>query len=310
MAKIEQRRFTSIADVMADLQEKANQRSKPTENLKHPEKPGADEYECMICKDTELIIGKNEKGYDVATFCECKERNAWKRRFKQSMLPEEFRKAHFDNYVSQAPIQKKMVELAQSYQQRFAVVTAEDGRKEKIIPPNNFGLIAVFGEQRIKELPMGDRTAIKQEHNNFGIGKTHLQIALAKQLIKQGFSVLIISDAVFMDDLMQARRANDEGESLNRLLYSVLEADVVVWDDLGKAKWTEPKESMYYRIINERYRKQKPIIFNSNEDRGTLAEKIGYAAASRLIGGCWVEGEDFEYLLDAEGQDWRLKRSV
>ncbi|OAH53112.1 DNA replication protein [Domibacillus aminovorans] len=295
---------------MADLQEKASQRNKPTESWKPPEKHGVDEYECNICKDTELIIGKNEKGYDVATFCECKERNAWKRRFKQSMLPEEFRKANFENYVNQAPIQKRMIELTKSYQQRFDVVTGEDGRKEKIIPPNNFGLVAVFGEQRIKELPVGDRTAIKQEHNNFGIGKTHLQIALAKQLIKQGFSVLIISDAVFMDDLMQARRANDEGESLNKLLYNVLEADVVVWDDMGKAKWTEPKESMYYRIINERYRKQKPIVFNSNEDRGTLAEKIGYAAASRLIGGCWVEGEDFEYLLDAEGQDWRLKRSV
>ncbi|MCP3764216.1 hypothetical protein NLX67_17870 [Domibacillus sp. A3M-37] len=43
---------------------------------------------------------------------------------------------------------------------------------------------------------------------------------------------------------------------------------------------------MYCQIINERYRKQMPIVFNSNEDRGTFTDKVGYAAASRLIGQC------------------------
>lgn len=243
---------------------------------------------------------------DFATFCQCKDQKAWKRRFKQSMIPDEFTKANFENYVTDTRYQLDMKKMALDYVSLFRTSTDSEGRKKKIIPTHNFGLIATVGEQRLKELPAGDRAEIKNQHNNFGIGKTHLQIAISKLLLKEGFRVLVVSDAVFINDLMQAKRAGDEGEQLNRVLAPALEADVLVWDDIGKLSWTEPRESMYYQIINERYRKQMPIIFNSNEDRGTLADKIGYAAASRLIGQC--SDEKHEFLMDVDGQDWRLKK--
>lgn len=41
---------------------------------------------------------------------------------------------------------------------------------------------------------------------------------------------------------------------------------------------------MYYEIINERYQRKSPSIFSSNEDEYTLPEKIGFAAADRLLG--------------------------
>lgn len=114
--------------------------------------------------------------------------------------------------------------------------------------------------------------------------------------------MLVISDVSFMDEMMNAKRLSDEGETFNSLLKGVMEADVLVWDDIGKSKPTEAKESLYYNIINERYKHQKPIVFSSNEDRGTLADRIGYAAASRLIGECG------NYLLETKGEDWRLKK--
>jgi DNA replication protein DnaC len=296
-------RFTSIAEVLADLQKKASLMSKHSEKQKQPEKPGEDEYECSICKDTELVLKRDEQGYEIASFCECRERKAWKRRFKQALIPDEFIHANFENYKRLNPFQQTMYQMTVDYLNEFSVLKQEDGTKKKIIPNKNFGLIAVFGEQRLKELPISERSIVKQQHNNFGIGKTHLQIALAKRLIKDGFNVLIVSDVTFMDELIQAKMMNDEGETLNRLLHSAIHADVLVWDDIGKAKWSEAKESLYYQIINERYRKQKPIVFNSNEDRGTLSEKIGYAAASRLIGQCG------SYLLEVEGEDFRLQKS-
>lgn len=273
-----------------------------TERSNRPDEHGEVNYNCSKCKDKEFIFYRDEHGDDYAKFCECRERNAWKRRFKQSMIPDEFTNANFDNYQINNDYQRLMYDMTVDYLKNYSIQENEDGERKELAQ-FNFGLIASFGEQRIKELPPGERTSIKHKHNNFGIGKTHLQMALAKRLIKDGFSVLTISDTVFMDDLMQARKADDHGESLNKLLDSAIKADVLVWDDIGKVNWTEPRERMYYMIINERYRRKKPIVFNSNEDRGTLAEKIGYAAASRLIGGC----ED--YLLDVEGEDWRLKRS-
>jgi DNA replication protein DnaC len=54
---------------------------------------------------------------------------------------------------------------------------------------------------------------------------------------------------------------------------------------IGKAKPSESKENLYYQIIDSRYRSRKPIIFSSNEDKASLAERIGYAAADRLLKG-------------------------
>ena len=58
---------------------------------------------------------------------------------------------------------------------------------------NSLGFIATFGELRIKQLEPSKRAQAKREHNSFGLGKTHLQVA-AKYLMKQGYSVLLISD--------------------------------------------------------------------------------------------------------------------
>ncbi|QXJ39556.1 DNA replication protein DnaC [Parageobacillus caldoxylosilyticus] len=277
--------------------------NKSSEKPKQTEKPGdgENEYECSQCKDTEFIFYKDEQGYEFAKPCECRERKAWKRRFKQALIPDEFIHANFENFKRSTQYQQDMYDATINYLNEFAVIKHEDGTTKKIIPNKNLGFIAVVGEQRLRELPAGERAEAKRQHNNFGVGKTHLQIALAKRLIKDGFNVLVVSDVAFMDELSQAKRMNDEGETLNRLLQSAIDADVLVWDDIGKAKWSETKESLYYQIINERYRKQKPIVFNSNEDRGTLSEKIGYAAASRLIGQCGP------YLHEVEGEDFRLK---
>jgi len=272
--------------------------NKSSMKQKQPEKLGVgeDEYDCQICWDTELVLKRDERGYEFASFCECRERKAWKRRFKQALIPDEFVHANFENFKRATQYQQSMYDVTLEYLNEFK----KDGG-EKVISKHNLGFIAVVGEQRLRELPPHERAPMKQKHNNFGVGKTHLQIALAKRLIKDGFNVLVVSDVTFMDELIQAKVMNDEGETLNRLLHSAIHADVLVWDDIGKAKWSEAKEALYYQIINERYRKQKPIVFSSNEDRGTLSEKIGYAAASRLIGQCG------SYLLEVEGEDFRLK---
>ena len=267
---------------------------KPKQHDEHGD--GRGDYECSRCKDTEFLFYRDERGYEFVRPCECRERKAWKRRFKQALIPDEFVHANFENFRRSAPYQQDMYDMTVEYLQEFSV---ENGTKK--LSDKNLGFIAVLGEQRLRELPAGQRAEMKRQHNNFGVGKTHLQIALAKRLIKDGFNVLVVSDVTFMDELIQAKMMNDEGETLNQLLYGAINADVLVWDDIGKAKWSEAKEVLYYQIINERYRKQKPIVFNSNEDRGTLSEKIGYAAASRLLGQCGP------YLLEVEGEDFRLK---
>jgi len=270
-----------------------------TNNSNETSKPGEDK--CPLCDGSEFVFSHiDEKGYEWHKPCECREKNSWKRRFKNALIPEEFTHANFENYERKNNMQQLMYDLAKNYLKTFP----KDRNELKKVGAQNFGYIATIGEQRIRQLNPNERTEIKYKHNNFGIGKTHLQIAVAKQLIKQGFSVLVVSDVSFMDEMMNAKRMNDDGETYNDLLNVALNVDLLVWDDIGKAKPTEAKEGLYYNIINERYKKRKPIIFNSNEDKSTLADRIGYAANSRLLEK--VTGESY-HILDTEGIDYRLK---
>lgn len=299
--------------------------SKQKKNSK-PQNEHSD-VECKDCGDTGMLMEKIEeelrlKGQDpkiitkdVGRPCHCLESKSLKSRFKNALIPSEFENARFDNYVQESEAQKILYDATEDYLKHFPKIIEEK------LEHNSLGFIAVFGESRIRSMSGADRYNAKAEHNNFGLGKTHLQMAAAKWIINRirlhdeispgqksrfdrGCRVLCVSDITFMDDLTHGRMAGDGGVTLNKLLDSAINADVLVWDDLGKAKWSESKEGLYYQIINERYLHQRPIIFSSNEDTGTLSEKIGYAASSRLLGMCG------DRLYKVEGADYRLRKGA
>lgn len=295
--------------------------SKHCESQSLQDEPSTVEYDCEDCKDTGMLFEKDEYKIGEITFenrmigrpCHCVHKKGLKNRFKNALIPSEFKNARFDNYEKFDNMTITLFNATQDYLKSFNDIVTE--KQEH----NSLGFIAVIGESRIRSMQGEDRYIAKEKHNNFGLGKTHLQMAAAKWIlnnikirdeiapgqlskIERGCSVLCISDITFMDDLISAMMAGDGGESLNKLLYNAINADVIVWDDLGKAKWSETKEGLYYRIINERYNNKRPIIFSSNEDEGTLSEKIGYAASSRLFGMCG------DRLYAVEGNDYRLKR--
>ncbi|SFP17802.1 DNA replication protein DnaC [Salibacterium halotolerans] len=218
------------------------------------------------------------------------------------MIPSEFENARFDNYQIESEVQHLLSNTMKAYLKLFKDSFDKKQNRDTGEKPN-LGFIAEVGEQRIRSLPSADRSQIKHEKNSFGLGKTHLQVAASKWLMRQGYNTLLVSDISFMDELMQARRMDDGYEMLNKLLDKALNVNVLIWDDIGKSKPSEAKEGMYYKIINERYRANRPIVFSSNEDRGTLAERIGYAAASRLLGNCFED-----HLIECVGQDWRLRK--
>ncbi|WP_231559676.1 ATP-binding protein [Bacillus sp. UNC322MFChir4.1] len=255
------------------------------------------EYKCLKCHDAEVVFYEevNEFGMRVSMQkdCDCKTQRVLERRLKNAMIPEEFVDARFDSYIRDTQEQKLLYNTMVQYLKNF-----ESIRKSK---QNSLGFIATFGELRIKQLEPDKRAQAKREHNSFGLGKTHLQVAAAKYLMKQGYSVLLISDGTFMDDLIAAKMMNDDKKEFNRLLDHAKQVDVLIWDDLGKSKWSEAKENLYYQIIDYRYRHNLPILYSSNEDDETLPEKIGYAAKSRLF------GMSKDYLIAVEGEDYREK---
>ena len=188
--------------------------------------------ECSDCGDTGTIIESREIEYygkvikkDFGRPCHCVEKKSLKARFKNALIPDEFKNARFDNYEIYDNTTKTLFEATREYLKSFNEIL-ETGDKH-----NSLGFIAVLGESRIRSMQGEARLEAKYKHNNFGLGKTHLQMAAAKWILnnikvrdeiapgqyskyERGCRVLCVSDITFMEDLTSARMLGDGGEEL------------------------------------------------------------------------------------------------
>lgn len=248
-----------------------------------PEQP----YRCPRCRDRELV----DRGDGVYVYCDCRRQKIIERRIKSSHIDPSFAGATFDNFQP-APHSAVMLQAAREYAANFQQIRTERH--------NGLGFLARVGESAIKEIrDPARRQEIKAKHNSYGLGKTHLLTAVGMTLLEQGVQVLMVNDADIVAELRQGQMAEDS-ERFENMMSSIERAELLIWDDLGKAKSTEWVLNQYYRIINYRYRMGLPTCFSTNEDTDTLAEKIGDATASRLFAMC--RGR----LITCEGPDYRL----
>ena len=125
-----------------------------------------------------------------------------------------------------------------------------------------------------------------------GLGKTHLSLAIADEVIKAGYLAVYASAG----DIL--RRLGDErfsyGKDENILFETLTGADLLILDDLGTEFKTNFSTSNLYDIINTRLSKNLPMIINSNLDGEELARAYSPAIISRLSGFSiyTFEGED------------------
>lgn len=127
-----------------------------------------------------------------------------------------------------------------------------------------------------------------------GLGKTHLALSIANTAIQRGADVVYISCRNLFDQMEQ-----DKFSSNNHLKKMVLEAELLVLDDLGTEYLTQYGISFLYDIVNSRILRRLPTIYTTNiikEDmlRARYTEKT----SSRLLGCC--------ELLNFQGNDIRL----
>jgi len=218
----------SIQNVMARLEKQAEKaRKTSSDKEKQPNKPGV-EHDCPDCKDTGSLIHKVDEKLgngqwikkDVWRPCHCAETRKLRNRFKNALIPDEFKKARFDNYEVETDVQRTLFEAIKAYLSQIQKVITDKPDQ------NSIGFIAVYGESLIREMNPEDRHTFKQEHNSWGLGKTHLQMAAAKWIMNnvqvrdeiapgqmssfvRGCRVLCVSDVEFMEDLIQAKMNND-----------------------------------------------------------------------------------------------------
>jgi|WetSurMetagenome_2_1015567.scaffolds.fasta_scaffold07766_7 DNA replication protein DnaC len=136
-----------------------------------------------------------------------------------------------------------------------------------------------------------------------GVGKTHLAVALLKQVIMEKGDGGLFYD--FRDLLREIQASWNSVSQTSELevLRPVLEAKVLVLDELGANKPTEWVRDTIAHIINCRYNEEKLTIFTSNyldkpakQGEENLTDRIGMRLRSRLFEMCReveIQGPDF-----------------
>jgi DNA replication protein DnaC len=134
-----------------------------------------------------------------------------------------------------------------------------------------------------------------------GVGKTHLAVSILKGLTERGFGCLFYEFGSLLKQIQDSYNSNTRTSELS-VLAPVLNADVLVLDEVGASKPTDWVRDTMAHIINTRYNDTKLTIFTTNylderrsERDETLEDRIGVRLRSRLYEMCRtvvVTGED------------------
>ena len=115
-----------------------------------------------------------------------------------------------------------------------------------------------------------------------GSGKTHLAVAVLLGIVdRKKPGKLLFSNFQDLIQEIQASFDSDEVPSKSELLRPLLEADLLVLDELGSQKPSMFVHDILYYVINTRYNDARTTIFTTNYS-DDLQERIGERLRSRL----------------------------
>jgi len=157
-----------------------------------------------------------------------------------------------------------------------------------IIYPNEKLLRAVAGVKKFAEaFPVVDKGLFLIGPP--GIGKSHLAVAAMKEAVLRTGARSLFYPVPELLKLIRSTYDRVARMAEMDVLKPVLEADLLVLDDLGAEKTSEWVDETLNLVVNTRYNERRPTIFTSNyedeeqSERGdTLVERVGGRVYSRL----------------------------
>lgn len=133
-----------------------------------------------------------------------------------------------------------------------------------------------------------------------GVGKTHLAVACARQLVERRISVRFWDYQSLLGTL---RKGFQPGGDNGPIWEQLDEVDVLLLDDLGAHRSTDWVDDFITDLITRRYNMAKGVLITTNlsvGQQGTLRDRIQDRAYSRLMEMCTV--------IPLSGEDYRLKK--
>ncbi len=133
-----------------------------------------------------------------------------------------------------------------------------------------------------------------------GRGKTFLCNCIAKDVLERNKTVLYLTAGQLFKRLEEARFHRDDEEETTDWDAELLDADLLIIDDLGTEFATMFTASELFRIVNDRKLHKRPVVISTNLDYKALMDQYSDRVMSRLIG---------EYTtLKFFGDDIRMKK--
>ena len=103
-------------------------------------------------------------------------------------------------------------------------------------------------------------------YGNVGTGKSYLAACIANSIMERLHSVCATSTVKIMD----MARDFDAKEELTKLEAKMMKADLLLLDDIGAESESSYAKEIVYRVIDGRYRAQKPMVVTTNLSLGQL----------------------------------------
>ncbi|MBR4123521.1 MAG: ATP-binding protein [Clostridia bacterium] len=208
------------------------------------------EYECDICKDTGYVGGK---------ICECIKREAAGVMSAELSLKMPLGQSGFGNFDLKYYSDKE-AKNGENPRRRMTSIL-------KLCREYAIG----FNEKTTKNLLFLGGT---------GLGKTHLTLAIVKEVIAKGY-LPIYASAENLFTSIEAEKFDGEGKGVYQ---QVLNCDLLVIDDLGAEMTTAFTKSVLYNVVNTRLLSGKPTIINTNLTMKEIEAKYTPRISSRFIG--------------------------
>ena len=223
-------------------------------------------YECSICKDTGYIQSENS----ASSLCSC---------LKQKLLDVSYNKSNISN-LSKENFDTFRPEV-------FSDVAEPEKYKMNISPRQN--MIAI----KSKCLEFVENFDNPDTHNllftgNTGLGKTFMSNCIANELIKRGKNVLYQTAPVLLETVIDNKMSKYKSSSQDNFYKNVLEADLLIIDDLGTECLNSMKLSELFTILNTRLlnlnNKVTKTIISTNLNINNIFKSYEERIGSRIAG--------------------------
>jgi DNA replication protein DnaC len=228
---------------------------------------------CPICDGSGWFLTE-EDGFELVRRCECAEGTMRERLLEQAGIPARYRHCTLDSFDLWNPEDPTLAKTLRAVQ------------------------------EFVDLYPTGDKGLLLM--GSVGTGKTHLAVAALQQIMREKTPAVRGRFADFTALVQEIQMTFDGPGSSREILHPLIQADLLVLDELGAGKATPWVMDLLYYLVNTRYLENRVTIFTTNFSdfaRGqseSLTERVSARIRSRLYEMC--------RRLELRGRDYRAER--